>query len=187
MRSISSIASFSSCWIIGASFGLNTNIFEINLINLLLVLGVLVYFGKGVCASLINLLENRKQTILSTICDAEECYKEATERLKQARTRLQQAKTKADEIRVNGLTQMEKEKRDLIDAADEDSKRLEDSKNFTIRFEERRAIEQVRQQVSRLASERALETLNSRLDSELHLRMIDYHIGLLRAIESTVD
>nr|YP_010716109.1 ATP synthase CF0 B subunit [Crepidomanes latealatum]WDE75844.1 ATP synthase CF0 B subunit [Crepidomanes latealatum] len=184
MRSISNIASFSSPWIIAAGFGLNTNILEINLINLILVLGVLFYFGKGV---LINLLENRKRTIIGTICDAEECYKEATERLKQARTRLQQAKTKADEIRVNGVMQMEKEKGDLIDAANEDSKRLEDSKNFTIRFEERRAIEQVRQQVSRLASERALESLNSRLDSELHLRMIDYHIGLLRAIENIAD
>nr|QUG10291.1 ATP synthase CF0 B subunit [Hymenophyllum barbatum] len=184
MRSISNIASFSSYWILAAGFGSNTNILEINLINLILVLGLLFYFGKGV---LINLLENRKRTILSTIRDAEDCYKEATERLKQARTRLQQAKIKADEIRVNGLTQMEKEKRDLIDAADEDSKRLEDSKNFTIRFEERRAIEQVRQQVSRLASERALERLNSRLDSDLHLRMIDYHIGLLRAIENTAD
>nr|QUG10464.1 ATP synthase CF0 B subunit [Hymenophyllum polyanthos] len=184
MRSISNIASFSSYWILAAGFGSNTNILEINLVNLILVLGLLFYFGKGV---LINLLENRKRTILSTIRDAEDCYKEATERLKQARTRLQQAKIKADEIRVNGLTQMEKEKRDLIDAADEDSKRLEDSKNFTIRFEERRAIEQVRQQVSRLASERALESLNSRLDSDLHLRMIDYHIGLLRAIENTAD
>nr|QUG10377.1 ATP synthase CF0 B subunit [Hymenophyllum coreanum] len=184
MRSISNIASFSSYWILAAGFGSNTNILEINLVNLILVLGLLFYFGKGV---LINLLENRKRTIVSTIRDAEDCYKEATERLKQARTRLQQAKIKADEIRVNGLTQMEKEKRDLINAADEDSKRLEDSKNFTIRFEERRAIEQVRQQVSRLASERALESLNSRLDSDLHLRMIDYHIGLLRAIENTAD
>lgn len=136
---------------------------------------------------MINLLENRKRAILSTIRDAEERYREATDKLKQARTRLQQAKVKADEIRVNGLTQMEKEKRDLVNAADEDSRKLEDSKNFTIRFEEQRAIEQVRQQVSRIASERALESLNSRLDGELHLRMIDYHIGLLRAMENTAD
>jgi F-type H+-transporting ATPase subunit b len=124
---------------------------------------------------------------LSTINDAEERYKEATDKLNQARTRLQRAKVKADEIRVNGLSQIEKEKQELIYAADEDSKRLEDSKNATIRFEEQRAIEQVRQQVSRLALERTLETLNNRLNNELHSRMIDYHIGLLRAMESTND
>jgi F-type H+-transporting ATPase subunit b len=132
-------------------------------------------------------LSNRKQNILSTINDAEERYKEATDKLEQARTRLQRAKVKADEIRVNGLSQIEKEKQELIYAADEDSKRLEDSKNATIRFEEQRAIEQVRQQVSRLALERTLETLNNRLNNELHSRMIDYHIGLLRAMESTND
>nr|UPM51624.1 ATP synthase subunit b [Takakia lepidozioides] len=169
---------------LAGNFGSNTNLLETNSINLGVVLSLLVYFGKGVLSNLSN---NRKQTILSTIRDAEERYKEATDKLEQARTRLQQAKFKADEIRVNGLSQMEREKQELIHAADEDSKRLEDSKNATIRFEEQRAIEQVRQQVSRLALERALEAPNSRLNSELHSRMIDYHIGPLRAMESTTD
>lgn len=133
------------------------------------------------------MLSNRKQTILNTIDDAEKRYNEATDKLNQARTRLERAKIKADEIRVNGLSQIEREKRELVNAADEDSKRLEDSKNATIRFEEQRAIEQVRQQVSRLALERALEALNKRLNNELHSRVIDYHIGLLRAMESTTN
>lgn len=137
--------------------------------------------------SLNNLLSNRKQTILSTINDAEERYNEATDKLNQARTRLEKAKVKANEIRINGLSQIEKEKKELINAADEDSRRLEDSKNATIRFEEQKTIEQIRQQVSRLALERALETLNKRLNNELHLRVIDYHIGLLRSMESTTD
>nr|YP_010286686.1 ATP synthase CF0 subunit I [Scapania undulata]UKT60608.1 ATP synthase CF0 subunit I [Scapania undulata] len=171
-------------WILANSFGLNTNLLETNLINLGVVLSLLVYFGKGVLS---NLLKNRKLTILNTIRDAEERYKEATDKLKQATTRLQQAKIKADNIRINGLSQMDREKKDLIDAADEDSKRLEDSKNATIRFEKQRAIEQVRQQVSRLALERALETLKNSLNSELHLRMIDHNIGLLRAMESTIE
>lgn len=137
--------------------------------------------------SLNNLLGNRKQTILNTINDAEKRYNEATDKPNQARTRLERAKIKADEIRVNGLSQIEREKGELVNAADEDSKRLEDSKNATIRFEEQRAIEQVRQQVSRLALERALEASNKRLNNELHSRVIDYHIGLLRAMESTTN
>lgn len=88
---------------------------------------------------------------------------------------------------MGGLSQMDREKKDLIDATDGDLKRLEDSKNATIRFEEQRAIEQVRQQVSRLALERVLETLKNCLNNELHLRMIDHNIGLLRAIESTIE
>nr|YP_009426324.1 ATP synthase CF0 subunit I [Diplazium dilatatum]YP_009426500.1 ATP synthase CF0 subunit I [Diplazium striatum]ASU95023.1 ATP synthase CF0 subunit I [Diplazium dilatatum]ASU95199.1 ATP synthase CF0 subunit I [Diplazium striatum]QKV46786.1 ATP synthase CF0 subunit I [Diplazium maximum] len=179
MRSVSEIVAPSSDWTLAASIGLNTNILEINLINLILVLGILFYYGRGV---LINFLENRERTILNTIRDAEERHKEATKKLQKARIRLQQAKVKADEIRINGLTQMDREQRDLVDAADEDLKGLEDSKNYAIRFEKQRAIEQVRQQVSRLASERALESLSSRLDNQLHLRMIDYHIGLFRSM-----
>nr|WIA68149.1 ATP synthase CF0 subunit I [Pellia epiphylla]WIA68235.1 ATP synthase CF0 subunit I [Pellia epiphylla]WIA68321.1 ATP synthase CF0 subunit I [Pellia epiphylla] len=174
----------SNSWTIANSFGLNTNLLETNLINLGVVPGLLVYFGKGVLS---NLLKNRKLTIVDTIRDAEERYEEATDKLRQARVRLQQAEMKADDIRMNGLSQMEREKQDLIDAADGDSERLEDSKNATIRFEKQRAIEQVRQQVSCLALERALETLKNRLNSELHLRMIDYNIGLLKAMESTVE
>nr|YP_010038565.1 ATP synthase CF0 subunit I [Drynaria acuminata]QOY24915.1 ATP synthase CF0 subunit I [Drynaria acuminata] len=181
MRSVSEIATPSSDWAFAASIGLNTNILEINLINLILVLGILFYYGKGV---LINFLDNRERTILNTIRDAEERHKEASNKLQKARIRLQQAKVKADEIRINGLTQMDREQRDLVDAADEDLKGLEDSKNYAIRFEKQRAIEQVRRQVSRLASERALETLNTRLDNQLHLRMIDYHIGLFRAMNN---
>jgi len=184
MQNIINLIIFLGFWPIAGNFGLNTNLLETNLINLSVVLSLLVYFGKGV---LNNLLNNRKQTILSTINDAEERYNEATDKLNQARTRLERAKIKADEIRVNGLSQIEKEKKELINAADEDSKRLEDSKNATIRFEEQRAIEQVRQQVSRLALERALEALNKRLNNELHSRVIDYHIGLLRAMESTIN
>nr|YP_009867496.1 ATP synthase CF0 subunit I [Cratoneuron filicinum]QKG04708.1 ATP synthase CF0 subunit I [Cratoneuron filicinum] len=184
MQNIINLVISSGYWPIAGNFGLNTNLLETNLINLSVVLGLLVYFGKGV---LNNLLSNRKQTILNTINDAEKRYDEATDKLNKARTRLERAKIKADEIRVNGLSQIEREKKELVNAADEDSKRLEDSKNATIRFEEQRAIEQVRQQVSRLALERALEALNKRLNNELHSRVIDYHIGLLRAMESTTN
>lgn len=40
-------------WPSAGGFGLNTNILGTNLINLSVVLGVLIYFGKGVCASCI--------------------------------------------------------------------------------------------------------------------------------------
>jgi F-type H+-transporting ATPase subunit b len=170
-------------WDLADSFGFNTNILETNLINLALVIGVLVYFGKGLLTTILN---NRKETILSTIRDAEERYQEAIEKLNQARTQLEQAKAKAEEIRVNGILQMERDKQELIKAADEDSKRLEETKNLTIRFAEQKAIVQIRQQVSRLTVKRALEIINSRLNLDLHARMIDYHIGLFKAMKTSV-
>lgn len=58
MRSVSEIAAPSNNWTLATSIGLNTNILEINLINLILVLGILFYYGKGVCASRISEWEN---------------------------------------------------------------------------------------------------------------------------------
>lgn len=174
----------SNTWDLAESFGFNTNIIETNLINLGVVIGVLVYFGKGV---LTTILTNRKETILSTIRDAEERYQEAIEKLNQARTQLEQAKAKAEEIRVNGILQIEREKQELIKVADEDSKRLEEAKNLTIRFAEQKAIVQVRQQFSRLTVKRALEIINSRLNLDLHARMIDYHIGLFKAMKTSAE
>lgn len=136
--------------------------------------------------SLTTLLSNRKEAILSTIRDAEERFQEATNQLQEARERLNQAKIKAEEIRANGISQIERGKTELIQAAHEDAKRLEESKNATLRLEEQRAIEKVRQQVSRLAMDRALETLNNRLNvnSDLHERIIDYNIGLLKSMNN---
>jgi F-type H+-transporting ATPase subunit b len=64
---------------------------------------------------------------------------------------------------------------------------IRSSKNATICFEEQRAIEQVQHQVFCLKLERASKALNNRLNGKLHSRMIDYHIGLFRAMENTID
>ena len=40
-------------WPSAGGFGSNTNILETNIINPSVVLSVLIYFGKGVCASCI--------------------------------------------------------------------------------------------------------------------------------------
>jgi F-type H+-transporting ATPase subunit b len=93
----------------------------------------------------------------------------------------------AGEIRVNGDSQIEREKEDLINAASDNLEQLEDPKNETVYSEQQRVIDQIRQQVSRQALRRAIGTLNSRLNTELHLRTIDHNIGLLRAMMNTND
>ena len=58
MRSVSEIVAPSNNWTLATSIGLNTNILALNLINLILVLGILFYYGKGVCASRISEWKN---------------------------------------------------------------------------------------------------------------------------------
>nr|YP_010183942.1 ATP synthase CF0 subunit I [Scoliopus bigelovii]YP_010184105.1 ATP synthase CF0 subunit I [Prosartes lanuginosa]QVG62788.1 ATP synthase CF0 subunit I [Scoliopus bigelovii]QVG62951.1 ATP synthase CF0 subunit I [Prosartes lanuginosa] len=167
-------------WPSAGSFGFNTDILATNPINLSVVLGVLIFFGKGV---LNDLLDNRKQRILSTIRNSEELRKGAIEQLERARARLRKVEIEADEYRMNGYSEIEREKLNLINATSDSLERLENYKNETLHFEQQRAINQVRQRVFQQALQGALGTLNSCLNSELHFRTISANIGTLGAME----
>nr|UDZ59388.1 ATP synthase CF0 subunit I [Baldellia ranunculoides] len=171
-------------WPSAGSFGFNTDILATNPINLSVVLGVLIFFGKGV---LNDLLDNRKQRILSTIRNSEELRRSAVEQLEKARARLRKVETEANEYRVNGYSEIEREKANLINATSESLERLENYKNETLRFEQQRAINQVRQRVFQQALEGALGTLNNSLNSELHFRTISANIGILGVMEEIIN
>jgi F-type H+-transporting ATPase subunit b len=59
-------------------FKINTDIFETNIINLSIVIGLLVYYGR---TALIEAIKNHKNTILKNIQEAENKFKEAEESL----------------------------------------------------------------------------------------------------------
>uniref|UniRef100_UPI0031F366C7 CF0 subunit I n=1 Tax=Rhamnella rubrinervis TaxID=2594499 RepID=UPI0031F366C7 len=162
-------------WPFAGSFGFNTDILATNPINLSVVVGVLIFFGKGVLS---DLLDNRKQRILKTIRDSEELREGAQERLEKALARLRKVEMEADQFRANGYSEIEREKLNLINSTYKTLEQLENYKNETIRFEQQRAINQVRQRVFQQALEGALGTLNSCLNTELHLRTISTNIGM---------
>nr|QEV84461.1 ATP synthase CF0 subunit I [Hexalectris brevicaulis] len=163
-------------WPSARNFEFNTNILATNPINLSVVLGVLIFFGKGV---LNDLLDKRKKRILSTIRNSEELRRGVIEELEKARVRLRKVEIEADEYRTNGYSEIEREKVNLINATCNSLEQLENYKNETLFFEKERAINKVRQQVLQQALQRALGTLNSCLNSELHFRNISVNIGIL--------
>nr|YP_009166677.1 ATP synthase CF0 subunit I [Tanaecium tetragonolobum]ALB78245.1 ATP synthase CF0 subunit I [Tanaecium tetragonolobum] len=191
-------------WPSAGSFGFNTDILATNPINLSVVIGVLIFFGKGVVwfgkglwkfknerkdnpLSLSDLLDNRKQRILNTIRNSEELRGGAIEQLEKARARLRKVEMEADQYRVNGYSEIERKKWNLINSTYKTLEQLENYKNETIQFEQQRAVNQVRQRVFQQALQGALGTLNSCLNNELHLRTISANIGMLRAMKEITD
>nr|USG52809.1 ATP synthase CF0 subunit I [Laportea aestuans] len=171
-------------WSSAGSFGFNTDIFATNPINLSVVLGVLIFFGKGV---LNDLLDNRKQRILKTIRNSEELRGRSIEQLEKARSHLRKVEIEADQFRVNGYSEIEREKLNLINSTSKTLEQLENYKNDTIRFEQQKAINQVRQRVFKQALQGALGTLNNYLNNELHLRTISTNIGMFGTMKEIVD
>nr|YP_010349805.1 CF0 subunit I [Cardamine circaeoides]YP_010414348.1 ATP synthase CF0 subunit I [Cardamine enshiensis (nom. nud.)]UOH96547.1 CF0 subunit I [Cardamine circaeoides]URS64529.1 ATP synthase CF0 subunit I [Cardamine hupingshanensis]WIL06546.1 ATP synthase CF0 subunit I [Cardamine hupingshanensis] len=171
-------------WPSAGSFGFNTDILATNPINLSVVFGVLIFFGKGV---LNDLLDNRKQRILNTIRNSEELREGAIQQLENARARLRKVETEAEQFRVNGYSEIEREKLNLINSTYKTLKQLENYKNETILFEQQRTINQVRERVFQQALQGAIGTLNSCLSNELHLRTINENIGMFGTMKEITD
>nr|YP_010835662.1 ATP synthase CF0 subunit I [Physocarpus opulifolius]ARC96715.1 ATP synthase CF0 subunit I [Physocarpus sp. A SCZ-2017]ARC97799.1 ATP synthase CF0 subunit I [Physocarpus sp. B SCZ-2017]WEG92434.1 ATP synthase CF0 subunit I [Physocarpus amurensis]WEG92517.1 ATP synthase CF0 subunit I [Physocarpus sp. Yi et al. Yi14089]WEG92600.1 ATP synthase CF0 subunit I [Physocarpus sp. Yi et al. Yi14090] len=171
-------------WPSAGSFGFNTDILATNPINLSVVLGVLIFFGKGVLS---DLLDNRKQRILKTIRNSEELREGALDQLEKARARLRKVETEAEQFRMTGYSEIEREKLNLINSTYKTLEQLENYKNETIHFEQQRSINQVRQRVFQQALQGALGTLNSCLNNELHLRTISSNIGMFGTVKEITD
>nr|YP_010007071.1 AtpF [Passiflora loefgrenii]QNR05838.1 AtpF [Passiflora loefgrenii] len=184
MKNVTDSFVFLVHWPSAGSFGFNTDIFATNIVNLSVVLGVLIFFGKGVLS---DLLDNRKQRILNTIRNSEELRGGALEQLQKARARLRKVEIEADEYRVNGYSEIERDKLQLIDFTYKTLEQFENSKNETILVEQQKAINQVQQRVFKQALQGALGTLNSCLTNELHLRTISANIGILGEMKEIRD
>ncbi|KAF5796665.1 putative ATP synthase, F0 complex, subunit b/b' protein [Helianthus annuus] len=81
--------------------------------------------------------------ILNTIRNSEELREGAIEQLEKARARLRKIEIEADEFRVNGYSEIEREKMNLIDSTYKTLEQLENYKNETINFEQQKASNQV--------------------------------------------
>nr|YP_011008962.1 ATP synthase CF0 subunit I [Asyneuma japonicum]WPV76215.1 ATP synthase CF0 subunit I [Asyneuma japonicum] len=171
-------------WPSAGSFGLNTDILATNPINLSVVIGILIFFGKGVLS---DLLDNRKQRILNTIQNSEDLRGAAVNQLEKARARLRKVEIEADQYRVNEYSAIKREKLELINSIYTTLEQEENKNNQTLRFEQERAINQVQQWVLQQALQGALGILNSCLNTELHLHTISVNIDILGAMKEITD
>ncbi|KAL6511534.1 hypothetical protein OROMI_034172 [Orobanche minor] len=127
--------------------------------------------------------DNRKQRILNTIRNSEELRREAVEQLEKAKVRLRKIEIEADQFRLNGYFEIERKNLNLVNSTYKTLEQLENYKNETIKFEQQKAINQVKQRVLQQALQEALIILNSCLTTELHLRTISVNISILGAMK----
>ena len=82
------------------NIGLNLDILETGLLNILALIALLVYTGRDFLGSL---LEERRATILKSVQDAEDRLKEAERRLNEAEKQLNQANIVISEINTETI------------------------------------------------------------------------------------
>ncbi len=156
-------------------FGINTNIFETNIINLAAVVGIVVSF---VGSNLTALLEDRKATILKNLQEANQRAVEAQEKLNQARTQLEAAKKKAQEIRAEGVQRATQEINNVVTQHELRLARLEEFKQDTLSFYQQKAFKQAYVYVLSKIMTRVRERLNKGLDSTNHVVVNNFYVSL---------
>lgn len=132
---------------------LNTDILETGLLNILALVGILIYAGKDFLGSL---LDERKTTIVKGVQDAENRLNEAKKRLSEAEKQLNQANLVISEIKNETITT----KKLLLESdayqAKKDLKTRFDRALATFRSKERQIFLEIKEQIISLVLKRTL-------------------------------
>jgi len=132
---------------------LNLDILETGLLNILALLGILIYTGKDFLGSL---LEERKTTIVKSVQDAEDRLNEAQKRLSEAQKQLNQANLVIGEIKNETIaTKKVLLESDAYDAK-KDLKIRFDRALATFRSKERQIFLEIKQQIISLVLKRTV-------------------------------
>jgi F-type H+-transporting ATPase subunit b len=156
--------------------GLNTDIFEANVINLgVLLVGLFVY-GRKV---LTNILGERRAGIEAALKDAEARQQQAATALADAKQKLTQAQAEATKIREDAVKSAAQAKLDIQAKAEVDIARMKETATADTNSEREKAIGELRQRVVALALEQAQTKLPSMLNDSAQRQLVDKSIALV--------
>jgi F-type H+-transporting ATPase subunit b len=157
-------------------FGLNFNILETNLINLAIVIGILVYFGRGFLG---KVLGDRRSAIETAIREAEQKKKEAASALAAEQQKLAQAQMEAAKIRSSAEEAANAAAAAILAKAEEDIQRMRESAAQDVGREQDRVIQELRQRVVALALQKAESDLTTQLDTSRQQQLVDRSVSLI--------
>jgi F-type H+-transporting ATPase subunit b len=160
-------------------FGINFDILETNLINLLIIIGVLIYFGRGVLG---GILGDRRAKIEVAIQDAEKRKKEAAAALADQQQKLAQAQSEANRIRAAAEESAKVSRQAILTQAEQDIERLRATAAQDVTSQQERIINELRQRVVALAMQQAEERLRSGLSADAQQQLIDQSVATLGGV-----
>ena len=161
---------------ISEGVSLNTDIFEANLINLILLGGGLFYLLIG---ALSESLSERQQKILGAIQESEERLQEATTRLTESETQLAQAQMVIESIKTDAQQTASQVKSTILTDGKSEIERLTATAKAQIGTIEARVRKQISDYVATLALQRITAQLEGKLNSSLQQKIIDRNISKL--------
>lgn len=160
----------------GGGFGINLNLLETNLINLVIVIGVLIWFLRGFLG---GILSRRSEAIVAELEGAETRLAQASSALTQAQADLAAAQQRAEQIRADGKARAAAIRADSEQRTIEEMARVKQEAVADLNAEAARVSELLRREAARQAIEKALAALPGKLDDASQARLVDQSIANL--------
>jgi F0F1-type ATP synthase membrane subunit b/b' len=154
----------------------NPDIFEANLVNLVLLTGGVFYLGSN---ALSESLTERQQKILGAIQESEERLQQAVIRLEESDTQLKQAQLVIESIKTDAEATSKVVKSGILSDGKDEIERLTASAKTQIGTIEAKVRKQISDYVVTLALQRVTVQLEGNIGSNLQQQIIDTNISKL--------
>ncbi|MGK7915439.1 MAG: F0F1 ATP synthase subunit B [Prochloraceae cyanobacterium] len=158
----------------GGGFGLKLDLLDSNLINLAILVGILVFYGKKLVG---NILLKRRTEIAEEIQEAEERQRKAAAELSQAQENLAKAQAEAKNIIQAARERAQVAKEAIVAKIEEDIERLQETAQQDLNTEQERAIAELKQRVAAMALERVESQMKAQLDESAQQVLIERSIA----------
>lgn len=159
-----------------AGFGLNLDLLETNLINLAIIIGVLVYFGRGFLG---KTLSERKAGIETAIKEAEQRKEQAAAALAAQQQKLAQAQSEATRLRTEAAQRAEALRAEILQQADADVVRMKADAAQDLTTQQDRVMNELRQRIAALAVRKTEEQLRTQVGDAAGRSLIDRSIAMI--------
>lgn len=159
-------------------YGLNLDILEANVINLVIAIGLLIYLGRGFLG---GALAKRRKAIEIALAEAETNQKQAAVALAAEQEKLAQAQAEAKQILANAQVSASQAKEQILAEARQEIQRIQESASQDTTASQERAIAELRQRVTAMALEKVEADLRDQLrdNQSAQKKLIDRSIALL--------
>nr|YP_009306397.1 ATP synthase CF0 subunit I [Caulerpa cliftonii]AOP19301.1 ATP synthase CF0 subunit I [Caulerpa cliftonii] len=147
------------------SWGIQTNIFETNIINLAVVLAVVIFFVGDAVRSL---LTKRQESILSNLRQGEERAQEAEKLFLEARKKYNNASEQVNQIKIQTQKSIQDDQTQSQIQIQTDLERLKQFQNSTIYYQQQKIQKQISQKILISVNQKVNQKFQMRLNSKFH-------------------
>ncbi len=153
----------------GGGFGISSDILGSNLINLVIVIGLLVVYGGKFVG---NILTERRHRIAEEIKEAEERAKTAAQALAEAKENLSQAQAKAIQIKTDAEMRAKTTREQILAQGQKDIERMKATAVQELDFERAKVVRELKRTIAVLALQKAEQELQDRLNDDIQGKLI---------------